>query len=67
MKTFGAFKDGILYAWNLSKSVQTALRDRDFLIKEISEQELKDLLYRQWEIRRSINNLQIIREGEKRT
>ena len=58
MKTFGAFKDGILYAWNLSKSVQTALRDRDFLIKEISEQELKDLLYRQWEIRRSINNLE---------
>jgi len=58
MKTFGAFKDGILYAWNLSKSAQTALRDRDFLIKEISEQELKDLLYRQWEIRRSINNLE---------
>ena len=58
MKTFGAFKDGILIAYNVSQSSCNTLKALGFTIKELNEPELKDLLYRQWEIRRSINNLE---------
>ena len=59
MKTFGAFKAGILIAYNVSKSSCNTLKALGFTIKELNEPELKDLLYRQWEMRRSIQFLSV--------
>ncbi len=46
---------GQLMAYNINESTRTQLEHLGFTVKEITEQQVKDLLFKQWVITSAIN------------